>query len=219
MTFSGVMQKTGILLVLVFLTASYVWNLFMQGANVTGYLIGGLIVGFILALITIFAKRYAMYTAPLYALAEGFVLGGLSAMFQSMYPGIVLQAVLATFGVAVLMLFLYRSRIIKVSGKFVKIMMIALGAVFLTYIVGFIAGLFGVMLPIFGNGPIGILFSVVVAGVAAFMLLIDFEQIEQGTKLGAPKYMEWYSGFGLLVTLIWLYLEILRLLSKLQSRN
>ena len=217
MTFSGVMQKTGILLLLVVLSGSYVWNLFTQGANVMGWLWGGLIVGLILAFITIFNKNIAMYTAPMYAVAEGLVLGAISAMMQSVYPGIVFQAVLATFGVAALMLVLYQNRIIQVTGKFMRIMMFALGAVFITYLLGFILGFFGINLPIFGNGPIGILFSVIVAGVAAFMLLVDFAQIEEGVKHGAPKYMEWYSGFGLLVTLIWLYLEILRLLSKLRN--
>lgn len=217
MTYEGTMQKSFMLLLLVVLSGSYVWGQFMDGASPYGWMIGGAIAGFILALVTIFNKKIAMYTAPAYALAQGLVLGGITAVFEVMYPGIAVQAVLATLGVFLLMLMLYKNKIIQVSERFTQIMMFALGGVFLTYLAGMIAGFFGVNFAIFGNGPLGIAFSAVVAGVAALSLLFDFELIEQGVKQHAPKFMEWYASFGLLVTLVWLYIEILRLIAKLRS--
>lgn len=222
MTINGVLQKTTVMFLLLLLSASFVWDSFMKNGFtplISGLLIGGLIAGIILALITIFSRKTAMYTAPLYAIAEGFVLGAISAFFEVMYPGIAMQAIMATLAVFVLMLILYKQRIIQATPMFTKVMLVALAAVFLTYLIGMIVSLFGVSVPLFGNGPFGILFSAIVAGVAAFSLILDFNMIEQGVKLRAPQYMEWYASFGLMVTLIWLYLEILKLFAKLQSRD
>jgi len=225
MTVDGTVQKTALMLLLVILPATFIWNAFFKAGEVitpliTAALIGGSIVGLILAIITIFSQKKAMYTAPLYAIAEGFVLGAISAMMEASFPGIVLQAVMLTFGVLLLMLVLYRTRIIKVTEKFRMGIFAATGAIMLVYLVSFIMSFFGTTIPmIHSGGTIGIIFSLVVVGIAALNLTLDFDMIEKGSKMGAPKYMEWYGAFGIMVTLIWLYIEILRLLSKISSRN
>lgn len=225
MTVDGTVQKTALMLLLVLLPAAYIWDAFFKAGEVvtpliTVALIAGSIVGLILAIITIFSQKNAMYTAPIYALAEGFVLGALSAIMEASFPGIVLQAVMLTFGVLLLMLVLYRTRIIKVTEKFRMGVFAATGAIMLVYLVSFIMSFFGTTIPmIHSGGTIGIIFSLVVVSIAALNLTLDFDMIEKGSKMGAPKYMEWYSAFGLMVTLIWLYIEILRLLAKLRGRD
>jgi uncharacterized YccA/Bax inhibitor family protein len=217
MTFDGVMGKTGILLLCVLLPAAYVWYLFF-GAGYTQvgwWIIIGIGGGLVTALITMFKPRWAGISAPLYGVFQGFALGGISAVSEAVYPGIVVPAVALTFGVLGVMVLLYATRIIKVTQKLRMGITAAVGAVMFVYLFTILFSLFGVRIPfVFEGGPIGILFSVFVVGLAAFSLLLDFDRIEWGVNSGAPKYMEWYAAFGLMVTLIWLYIEILRLLGK-----
>lgn len=217
MTIEGTITKSGILLLLVTLSAMINWSLFAAGSSLVQPLVmTGAIGGFIVALITIFKKESAHITAPIYALLEGLFLGGISALFELAAPGIVMQAIMLTFGVFAVMLVAYRAGWIRATAKFRAGMLIATGAVALTYMVSFALSFFGMAIPmIHEGGTVGIIFSVVVVAIAALNLILDFDLIEEGAAQGAPKYMEWYASFGLLVTLVWLYLEILRLLSKL----
>ena len=181
--------------------------------------IGG-IGGFIVAMVTIFKKQWAPITAPLYALLEGLLLGGVSAMFEMRFHGIAIQAVSLTFGTLVVMLLAYRSGLIKVNDKMRLGIVAATGGIAVFYLIQFVLGFFGFRFnAVNGSGPIGIIFSLVVVGVAAMNLVLDFDLIEQGARWNAPKYMEWYSGFALMITLVWLYFELLRLLSKFRSRS
>lgn len=221
MTVRGTVNKSFILLGLLMATAGFTW---MQALShgisaVGGWLMLGTIGGLVLAIVTIFKKEWAPRTAPAYALCEGLVLGGISVIFEAQYPGIVMQAVGLTFGTLFCLLGAYQSGLVKVTENFKLGIMAATGGLFLLYLVSFILGFFGVNLPFFGNGPVGILFSVAVCAIAALNLVLDFDFIEKGAEHGAPKYMEWYAAFGLMVTLIWLYIEILRLLTKLRSQN
>ena len=223
MTIAGATNKTLILLGLVVIAAAWTWHLFFTSKSpeiVMPWVLGGLVGGFIFALITIFKKTAAPVTAPIYAILEGLFLGGISAIMELEFPGIVLQAVGLTFGTLFCMLMLYKTGTIQVTEKFKMAVVAATGAVFLVYLTSLVLGLFGVRVPyIHEGGTIGIGFSLVVVGIAALNLVLDFDFIEQGEKVGAPKYMEWYGAFGLMVTLIWLYIEILRLLAKLRSRR
>jgi uncharacterized YccA/Bax inhibitor family protein len=187
----------------------------------SGYAMLGGIGGLICALVTVFKPRWSPYTAPLYAGLEGLLLGGVSAMFEASYPGIALQAVGATCGTLAALLAAYASGLIRPSEHFKLGIMAATGGICLVYLASWVLSLLGIhaMGSLFGNGLLGIGFSVVVVIVAALNLVLDFDFIENGVRQAAPKYMEWYGAFGLLVTLVWLYLEILRLLSKLRSRN
>jgi uncharacterized YccA/Bax inhibitor family protein len=223
MTLQGTVNKTGVLLLCVIATAAWTWNIFMhshsQESAMSLAMVGG-IGGFIVALVTIFKKTWAPVTAPIYALLEGLVLGGISAMFELHYPGIAIQAVSLTFGTLAVLLLVYRSGLIPVTQNFKLGVVAATGGIALFYFVTIILGFFGVhFTTINGSGPIGIGFSVFVVIIAALNLVLDFDFIENAVGAGAPKYMEWYAAFGLMVTLIWLYFEILRLLSKLRSRN
>jgi len=222
MTIQGTVNKTAILLLLVFISASYTWGKFSvdNPAAIQPWIMAGLIVGLILALITVFKKTAAPITTPLYALAEGLVLGGVSAFFDKMFPGIVIQAVALTFGTLFALLVAYRSGLIKATENFKLGVAAATGAVFLVYIIDFVMSFFGSgMTFLHGNGLLGIGISGVIVVVAALNLVLDFDFIENAAENGAPRYMEWYGAFGLIVTLVWLYLEILRLLSKLRSSN
>jgi uncharacterized YccA/Bax inhibitor family protein len=223
MTVAGTANKAGILLLLALSTAIYTWNQAISShdpSSVGGYTMVGAVGGFIVAMITIFKKEWAGVTAPIYALLEGLFLGSISAMFELRFPGIAMQAVALTFGTCFAMLLAYRSGLIKATPKFQVGVIAATGGIALTYFASMILGLFHVQVPgIFGAGPIGILFSVGVVIVASLNLILDFNFIEQGARQNAPKYMEWYSAFGLMVTLVWLYLEILRLFSKLRDRR
>ena len=192
----------------------------MQGIPPVSYglLIAGSIGGFITALVTIFIPRLSPFTAPVYAALEGLVLGAISAVFETMYPGIVIQAVGLSVGVLAVMLFVYGTGIIRATEKFKIGVVAATGAVCLVYLVDIVLSLFGIRMPfIHESGVVGIGFSLVVVVIAALNLILDFDFIEQGVKQQAPKYMEWYGGFSLLVTLVWMYLEILRLLAKLRG--
>lgn len=223
MSLNGTVNKTGLLLVCAFATAAWTWHLFTQSRDITDVapmlLVGG-IGGFIVAMVTVFKKEWSPVTAPMYALLEGLVLGGLSAVFDLRYPGIAVQAVGLTFGTLFVLLLAYSSRLIRVTDKFRLGVVAATGGIMVFYLIQMLLGFFGVrFLTINGAGPIGIGFSLVVCAIAALNLVLDFDFIEQGVNFGAPKYMEWYGAFGIMVTLVWLYLEILRLLSKMRSRN
>ncbi|MGA0242220.1 MAG: Bax inhibitor-1/YccA family protein, partial [Candidatus Marinamargulisbacteria bacterium] len=215
MTIQGTVNKTGISLGILILSATFTWINPSSGLM----LLGG-IGGFITALITIFKKEWAPTTTPIYAACQGLLLGGLSVMFNQQYPGIVIQAVYLTFGTLFSLLMAYASGKIRVTENFKLGMAAAMGGLFVFYIINFFLGLFGMgITSIYGNGIVGIGFSIIVVAIAALNLVLDFDFIENGAKYGAPKYMEWYGAFGLMVTLIWLYIEILRLLAKLQSRR
>jgi uncharacterized YccA/Bax inhibitor family protein len=222
MTVQGTATKTILLLLMAMTSAVFAWGqLFSNGFENAGmYTWGGAIGGFIFAMITIFKKEWAGYTAPVYAILEGLFLGGISAMYSTLYEGIVLQAVGLTFGVFFTMLLGYRSGLIKVTERFRAIVIAATGGVALFYVVAIILGFFGISIPMLhDSSPLGIGLSLAIIVIAALNLALDFDFIEKASKSGAPKYFEWYGAFGLMVTLVWLYLEILRLLSRLNSRN
>ena len=222
MTIQGTVNKIAILLILVILAASYTWK-FMGTGNTSAlqtYMIAGGIGGFITALITVFKRSWAPITAPVYAVLEGLFLGGISAYFNAQYSGIVVNAVALTFGTLFALLFAYKSGMIKVTNKLRLGIVAATGGIAIAYLISFILGFFNIQVGfIHGNGLTGIIFSLVVVVVAALNLVLDFDFIENGAKSGAPKYMEWYGAFGLMVTLIWLYIEFLRLLAKLSGRD
>lgn len=223
MTLNGTVNRTAFLLILTLVGAMYTWNLFFASngaANLMPYVLVGALGGFAVALVTIFKKTWAPVTAPLYAALEGVFIGAVSAMFEQRFPGIVMQAVGLTFGTLAALLMAYRSGLIKATENFKLGVVAATGGIFLLYLVNIVMGFFGTSMPfIHDSGWLGIAFSGFVVVIAALNLVLDFDFIEQGVEAGAPKYMEWYAAFGLLVTLVWLYLEMLRLLSKLQSRN
>lgn len=216
MTKEGTYMKTGILLTLCVCAASFT---FSSGGMV--WMWPGIIGGLIFALITAFKKEWSAITAPAYAIFEGLALGGISYAYQAMYQGIVVNAVMLTFAVFIIMLVLFQTRIIQVTDKLRTGITVATGAIFLVYMVSFIMSFFGASIPmIHGSGMIGIGFSLLVVGIASFNLLLNFDFIENASRTNQlPKYMEWFGAFGLMVTLVWLYLEILRLLSKLNSRR
>ncbi len=219
MTIQGTVSRTAMLLALLFAATMLTWNPVNPQSGSSWIMIGA-IAGFVVALITIFNKKAAPVTAPLYAVCEGVMLGGISSVFERMYPGIVMQAVLLTFGTLGALLLAYTSRLIRVTENLKLGIVAATGGIALFYLVSWILSLFHVNVSIISSSsPAGIIFSAVIVVVAALNLVLDFDFIEQGAEQGAPKYMEWYAAFGLIVTLVWLYMEILRLLSKLQSRK
>ncbi len=227
MTVNGTIHRTGILLLLLLSTAFVTWSMYFKAADAdeaqgmgAAALIVGLVGGLVFGLITSFKMTWAPITAPLYALFEGLLLGGISASLEAAYPGIAISSVVLTFGTCFVMLACYRSGLLRPTQKFAMGVVAATGGICMIYLLSMVLGLFHVAVPgIFGGGPIGIIFSLVVVTIAALNLILDFGFIEQGASMGAPKYMEWYGAFGLVVTLVWLYLEILRLLSKLRSRR
>lgn len=223
MTFSGTLTATAVLMVLLLVAGAVGWmsvdrpdNPF-EPISIPGWFWLPLIGGLGIAFLTIFKPALARFTAPLYAVLQGLVVGTISAVYDYEFNGIVLQAVGLTAAVMAIMVFLYATRIIKVTERLRIGIVAATGAVALIYIVSLVANLFGADVPyIHDNGLIGIGFSLAVVGIAAFNLLLDFDLIENGVRRGAPPYMEWYASFGLLVTIVWLYLEMLRLLAKLR---
>lgn len=222
MTLQGTVNKTAMMLLLLVASAAYTWSLFLEQnmQSLMMWMMVGVIGGLIVAFITVFKKEWSPVTAPLYAVLEGFALGGISAIMEAQYEGIVLQAVALTFGTAGSLLVAYKSGVIKATENFKLGVFAATGGIALIYLVGIIMSFFGSGIPyIHENGLIGIGFSLVVVVIAALNLVLDFDFIEKGAEHGAPKFMEWYAAFGLMVTLIWLYIEILRLLSKLNSRK
>jgi uncharacterized YccA/Bax inhibitor family protein len=221
MTLSGTANKTGILLLCAIASAAWTWNLTTQSPQQTvGLTILGAFGGLVVAMVTIFKKSWAPVTAPIYAVLEGLLLGSISKLFDARYPGIAITAVGLTFGTLFALLMVYRMGIIRVTDKFRMGVVAATGGIAFFYLLTFILGFFGIRFTsVFGSGPIGIGFSIFVVIIAALNLVLDFDFIESGVAAGAPRYMEWYAGFALLVTLVWLYLEILRLLAKLRDRN
>ena len=228
MTLSGTINKTGILFALLLATAGYIWWQMSDAVHAadaarlqTLHIVAGVsaVAGFVLALVTAFAKRWVTVTAPAYALAQGFFLGATSLSFEQAYPGIVVQAVGLTFCVFFALLVAYKTGIIKATENFRLGVFAATGGVALFYLISIVLRLFGVGGTwMHDAGPVGILVSLVIVAIAALNLVLDFDFIETGVEDQAPKYMEWYGAFGLMVTLVWLYLEILRLLAKLRSR-
>ena len=223
MTLQGTVNKTGILLALLVICAFYTWNIFFQTGNPAAVMplaLGGAIGGLIFALITIFKKTWAGITAPIYAGLEGLFLGGISAIFEAQYPGIVIQATGLTLGTLASLLLLYKMGIIKPTENFRLMIVSETMGIGILYLISFVMNMFGStgIGFIHSNGLFGIGFSLFVVAIAALNLVLDFDFIEQGAEQGAPKYMEWFGAFALMVTLIWLYLEMLRLLAKLRSR-
>lgn len=223
MTMQGTAAKTGVLMGLVLLTAGWTWMKFYGAggdpAAVTSWMLFGIFAGFVLGLATVFKKEWAPATAPLYALAEGFFIGGVSAIFEARFPGVVIQAASLTFGTLFSLLIAYRSGYIQVTEKFRLGVVAATGGIALVYFVGLILSFFGISVGfLYQGGFFGIAFSLFVVIIAALNLVLDFDLIEQGSHYRLPKYMEWYCGFALMVTLIWLYVEFLRLLSKVRER-
>jgi uncharacterized YccA/Bax inhibitor family protein len=210
MTVNGTIHRTLILLLCVLATAAWTWTQFFESrdpATVYPYLLGGAIGGMVVGFVTVFKQQWSPFTAPIYALLEGLFLGGISALFELRFPGIALESVALTFGVCFCMLVAYRTGLLRATQKFTLGVIAATGAIMLLYLVTMLLGFFGVQVPaIYGSGPIGILFSLAVVVIASL-------------NQGAPKYMEWYGAFGLMVTLVWLYLEMLRLLAKFRGRR
>ncbi len=229
MTLQGTVGKIIIMMLLVLAGAIYTWRLFFQAAQgdpetiigrILVYPMIGGIGGFIVALITIFRKKLAPYTAPVYSILEGLLLGGISAIAEIRFPGIVIQAVSLTFGVLFALLIAYKSKLIKPTQNFRLGVAAATGGIFLIYMVTFILNLFGFNMYYLHNGSwMSIGFSLFVVVIAALNLVLDFDFIESGAEMGAPKFMEWYAAFGLMVTFIWLYIEILRLLVMIAVRR
>ena len=220
MTVPGTVNKTGILLLCVLATAAWTWNQAADLEQIGPMVAIGAIGGFIVAMVTVFKQNWAPITAPLYALLEGLVIGGLSAILETRFHGIAMQAAGLTFGTLFCLLLAYSSGIIRVSQNFRLGVVAATGGIAVVYFVSMLLGFFGHGIPyIHDSGPIGIVFSLIVVGIAAMNLVLDFDFIESAAGRGAPKYMEWYAAFGLMVTLIWLYIEMLRLLSKARSRR
>lgn len=222
MTLQGTVNKTGVLLLCVVATAAWTWGLSHSNAPEAAvpWMIGGVLGGLVVALVTIFKKTWSPFTAPIYALLEGLALGGISALLELRYPGIATQAVGLTFGTLFVMLLAYKTGVIRATERFKVGVIAATGGIMVFYLIGMaLRVFFHFPIPvIYGGGMWGILFSLFVVVIAALNLVLDFDMIETGVNGGAPKYMEWYGAFGLMVTLIWLYLEILRLLSKARRR-
>jgi len=222
MSIEGTANKTGLLLLICLATASWIWTQTYNTIDPTvarPWMYGGLFGGLILAFVTIYRPQWAPITSPLYAALEGLALGGISALYATAIPGILVQAVCLTFGTLFVMLLAYRSGVIRATPRFRKVIGIAMGAILLYYVATMVMGLFGVNTSYFNaGGTLGILVSVVIVAVAALRMVLDFDMIARGVQEGAPKAMEWYGAFALVVGLIWLYLEILNLLAKVNRR-
>lgn len=224
MTVRGTLNKFGFLFLMVMGTSFYSWKEFAGGGNVTPLILIGAFGGLGVAIVLAFKKEWSPYLAPAYALLEGLFVGAISAYYNYAFaeqaPNIVINAVGLTFGTAIAMYLLYSFKIIRATEKFKAIVITATAGIAIFYLLTWVLGFFGINFPFLHEGSaMGIGFSVLVVGLAALNLILDFDMIEKGSELGAPKYMEWYGAFGLLVTIVWLYLEILRLLSKISSRN
>jgi len=220
MTINGTVNKSIMMLALLVITALFTWNLYNNGQDVFTWVIIAAIGGFVLALATTFSKKIAPVTAPIYAILEGVVLGGISAHYESAFNGITQQAVLLTFGVFAGLLLAYKSHLIKVTENFKLGVVAATAGIMLVYLVNIVLSFFGMSVPYLHEAsPLGIGISIVIVIIAALNLVLDFDYIEEGAEMGAPKYMEWYSSMALMITLVWLYLEILRLLAKISSRD
>lgn len=222
MTIQGTVNKTGLLLLFVVVAAAWTWGLSHSEAPAAAYswAFGGMLGGFVVGLITSFKANWAPFLAPIYALMEGLFLGGISAVLDKLHPGVAIQAVSLTFGVMFVMLLAYKFQIIRATRGFKLGVIAATGGIFVAYLANFVMGAFfhSPLFSLYGNSSLSIGISLVIVIIAALNLIIDFDMIENAARMGAPKYMEWYGAFALMVTLVWLYLEILRLLSKARSR-
>lgn len=224
MTVRGTVNKTLILLLLVLLPAAWTWKIFFNAggnaASVQTWMIVGLIGGLVFSIATIFKRNWAPITAPLYAVMEGLFLGALSGIFEAAYPGLVMQAISLSMATLLVMLVAYQAGWVRVTDSFRLGVVAATGGIALVYFVSIILGFFGIDVPfITGSSVFSILFSFFVVGIAALNLVIDFDFIDHASRRALPKYMEWYGGFALMVTLIWLYIEMLRLLAKFNERK
>lgn len=226
MSIQGTVAKSFVLILLVMTAATYSWkSAYPDGWSessvpaIPGWYFPVIIAALVAAFVLIFKKTWGFFLAPVYAILEGLSLGALSAIFEMKYPGIVMQAMLCTTATFMALLVAYSTRFIKATENMKLGIAAATGGIALVYLIDMILGFFGIHVPyIHEGGPIGIGISLVITAVAAFNLVLDFDFIEQGADQGAPKYMEWYAAFGLLVTLVWLYVEFLRLLSKSRKR-
>lgn len=221
MTLMGTVNKTGALLFILVMTSSITWKMTLTGqANALAFMIGGLVGGFIFAIVTCFKKHWAPITAPIYAALQGLFIGGISAQYAALYEGIVLQATGLTFGILFVLLAAYRSGLIKATENFKLGVVAATGGIFLFYMISIVLGMFGVQVSfLHDSSPLSIGISVFIVIIASLNLVLDFDFIENGAEGGAPKYMEWFAAFGLMITLVWLYIEILHLLAKLNNRR
>ena len=220
MTVSGTINKSFLMLVLLIASAAITWIMTFNGQNPMMLTIGGAIVGFILVLIATFKPQSSGYLAPGYAIFEGLFIGGISAIFEAMYPGIVIQAVSCTFVTFMVCFGLYKYEIVKVNEKFRSVVIAATLAIATYYLISWLLTLFTSFQPVhYGNSMMSIGISAIVIIVAALNLFLDFDQIEKGVQQKMPKYMEWYGAMGLMITLVWLYIEFLRLLSKISRRD
>lgn len=222
MTIQGTVNKTGLLLLCVVVTSAWTWGLSRSETPEAAmpWMLGGAFGGCIVALVTIFKKQWSPLTAPIYALLEGLFLGGISAYFERSYPGIAVRAVTLTFATLLILLLAYKTGIVRATRGFKLGILTATGAIALVYAANMIMSLFfhRQITSLYSSSPLGIGISLFVVVIAALNLIIDFDMIENAAKMGAPRYMEWYGAFGLMITLVWLYTEILRLLGKLQRR-
>lgn len=222
MSINGSISKSFILFGVLLVAAAYTWFLMASGyTDMAGMLaVGGAIVGFILAMVIIFTRKAMHILTPLYAICEGFFVGGISAMFEASYSGIVFQAVTATFAAVFSMLALYRTGLIRATEKFRSVILISTLSIAVIYLIQIIASFFGRGIPqIFTSSNLGIVFSLFVVAIAALNLILDFDFIERGSEAMLEKQYEWYGAFGLMVTVVWLYIELLKLLAKLNSRR
>ncbi len=219
MTISGTVTKTAILLILALIAGGATWTMVGRGMAAAPLAMGGGLVGFVLAMVISFKPTWAGVLAPVYAVMEGLFLGAISAYYNQQFPGIAFAAAGGTAATLAGLLFAYQSGLIRASDSFRRGVVAATMGIALFYVGTLLLGVFGIQVPgVFGSGMIGIGFSLFVVVIAALNLVLDFDFVERGAQVGAPKYMEWYGAFGLMVTLVWLYLEILRLLSKLNRR-
>lgn len=224
MTEKGTLNKFGLMMILLFAAASFTWKAAAEGKDVMAWIVVSMFAGLLAGIVLTFKKQWGSFLAPVYALAEGVFLGGISAYFNYAFaktaPGIIMQAVMLTFGVVVAMFALYRFGVIKATERFKSVVITATAGVAIFYLLAIVLRMFGIQMPLIHESTtLGIVFSLIVVAIAALNLILDFDFIEQGAKRGAPKYMEWYGAFGLLVTIIWLYLEILKLLAKFANRK
>jgi len=216
MTVSGTINKSFLMLLLLIASAAITWTM----ENPLVFAIGGAIVGFILVLIATFRPQSSGFLAPGYAIFEGLFIGGVSTIFEMRYPGIVIQAVGCTFVTFMVCFGLYKYEIVKVNDKFRSVVVAATLAIATYYLFSWLLSMFTSFQPVhYGNSMISIGISAIVIVIAALNLFLDFDQIEKGAQEKMPKYMEWYGAMGLMITLVWLYIEFLRLLSKLSSRK
>lgn len=225
MTEKGTLNKMSFLMVLLIAAAALTWQYAATIPSIFGWMIGAAIIGFIIAIVLAFKPQWSPYGAPIYAIMEGVFLGGISVYFNNAFaetaPGIIMQAVVITFGTVIGMFLLYRFGIIKATEKFKAVVFTATAGIALFYFIAIVLRYaFHISIPfIHESTTFGIIFSLIVVAIAALNLILDFDQIDHGIAMGAPKYMEWYGAFGLMVTIVWLYIEVLRLLVKMSGRR